>query len=56
MADIGWEPEWEVNPKELKLIERIGESAINRVMSPPSHIMRDVSAFQRYVPGVERWL
>lgn len=25
MADIGWDPEWEVSPKELKLIERIGE-------------------------------
>jgi len=24
MADIGWDPEWEVNPKELKLIQRIG--------------------------------
>ena len=24
MQDIGWDPEWEVNPKELKLIERIG--------------------------------
>jgi hypothetical protein len=27
MADIGWDPEWEVNPKELKLIERIGGCA-----------------------------
>ena len=25
MAEIGWDPEWEVNPKELKLVERIGE-------------------------------
>jgi hypothetical protein len=25
MADLGWEPEWEVNPQELKLVERIGE-------------------------------
>jgi hypothetical protein len=22
---MGWDPEWEVNPKELKLIERIGK-------------------------------
>lgn len=25
MQEIGWDPEWEVNPKELKLVERIGE-------------------------------
>lgn len=25
MHEIGWDPEWEVNPKELKLVERIGE-------------------------------
>jgi len=31
MADIGWDPEWEVNPKELKLIERIGASTVLRV-------------------------
>jgi hypothetical protein len=24
MQEIGWDPEWEVNPKELKLVERIG--------------------------------
>lgn len=24
MHEIGWDPEWEVNPKELKLVERIG--------------------------------
>lgn len=22
--ELGWDPEWEVNPKELKLIEKIG--------------------------------
>lgn len=25
MQELGWEPEWEVNPKELKLIEKIGQ-------------------------------
>lgn len=24
MNELGWEPEWEVNPKELQLVERIG--------------------------------
>lgn len=24
MQEIGWDPEWELNPKELKLVERIG--------------------------------
>lgn len=25
LTELGWDPEWEVNPKELKLIEKIGE-------------------------------
>lgn len=25
MHELGWDPEWEVNPKELKLIEKIGQ-------------------------------
>jgi len=29
MQEIGWDPEWEVNPKELKLVERIG-AALSR--------------------------
>lgn len=24
MEELGWDPEWEVNPKELRLIEKIG--------------------------------
>jgi hypothetical protein len=33
MQELGWDPEWEVNPKELKLIEKIGEE------SSPLHIL-----------------
>lgn len=25
LTELGWDPEWEVNPKEVKLIEKIGE-------------------------------
>ena len=24
LTELGWDPEWEVNPKELKLIDKIG--------------------------------
>jgi hypothetical protein len=25
MTELGWDPEWEVNPKEIKLLDKIGE-------------------------------
>lgn len=28
LTELGWDPEWEVNPKELKLIEKIGKQAV----------------------------
>jgi hypothetical protein len=26
LTELGWDPEWEVNPNEVKLIEKIGEA------------------------------
>ena len=30
LTELGWDPEWEVNPKEVKLIETIGEGGGRR--------------------------
>ncbi|KAI8477080.1 MAG: kinase-like domain-containing protein [Monoraphidium minutum] len=37
MQDIGWDPEWEVNPKELRLIERIGGGEFGEVYKAKWH-------------------
>lgn len=31
LNELGWEPEWEVNPKELQLVEKIGKRDVCRI-------------------------
>lgn len=35
--ELGWDPEWEVNPKELKLLERIGAGEFGEVFKAKWH-------------------
>ena len=47
LTELGWDPEWEVNPKEVKLIEKIGEggeswSCCHAVWNP--HFFTSVAA------------
>ncbi|PNW85018.1 hypothetical protein CHLRE_03g168150v5 [Chlamydomonas reinhardtii] len=37
MNELGWEPEWEVNPKELQLVERIGSGEFGDVYKAKWH-------------------
>ncbi|EFJ42907.1 hypothetical protein VOLCADRAFT_66387 [Volvox carteri f. nagariensis] len=37
MTELGWEPEWEVNPKELQLVERIGSGEFGDVYRAKWH-------------------
>ncbi|GIL72919.1 hypothetical protein Vretimale_4568 [Volvox reticuliferus] len=37
MTELGWEPEWEVNPKELQLVERIGSGEFGDVYKAKWH-------------------